>query len=66
MLGGCGFWWPSGWPRPELTWWLIESARGEGLATEASVTAIDFAYRVLNWDSVETHIPHYLRVARMV
>jgi hypothetical protein len=22
MVGGCGFWWPGGWPRPELTWWF--------------------------------------------
>jgi RimJ/RimL family protein N-acetyltransferase len=56
MVGGCGFWWPGGWPRSELTWWLIKSARGSGLATEASVAAIDFAYRKLNWDLVETHI----------
>ena len=56
MIGGCGFWWPSGWPRPELTWWLVKSAQGNGLATEASITAIDFAYRELGWSSVETHL----------
>ena len=56
MVGGCGFWWPSGWPRPELTWWLLPSAQGQGLATEASGAAINFAYRTLNWATVETHI----------
>ncbi len=56
MVGGCGFWWPSGWPRPELTWWLIKSAQGGGLATEASNLAIDFAYQNLNWNTVETHL----------
>jgi ribosomal-protein-alanine N-acetyltransferase len=56
MVGGCGFWWPDGWPRPELTWWLIKPAQGNGLATEASVSAINFAYRKLNWNSVETHL----------
>ena len=56
MIGGCGFWWPSGWPRPELTWWLIPAARGSGFATEASNTAIDYAYQTLGWSAVETHI----------
>jgi len=56
MVGGCGFWWPSGWPRPELTWWLVKSAQGKGLATEASISAINFAYQKLNWPSVETHL----------
>ena len=56
MVGGCGFWWPGGWPRPELTWWLTKHARGRGLATEASHSAIDFAYQTLGWNSVETHL----------
>lgn len=64
MVGGCGFWWPDGWPRPELTWWLIEAARGEGLATEASLAALDFAYRELNWDIVETHLDDDNETAR--
>jgi hypothetical protein len=42
-LGGCGLWHPEGWPRRELTWWLLPSARGGGLATEASVRVIDHA-----------------------
>ena len=56
MVGGCGFWWPDGWPRSELTWWLVKSAQGAGLATEASLAAIDFAYQILKWKTVETHI----------
>ena len=56
MIGGCGYWWPSGWPRSELTWWLNKSAQGNGYATEASFAAIEFAYGELGWDSVETHI----------
>ena len=64
MIGGCGFWWPSGWPRPELTWWLIESARGNGYASEASLAAIDFAYRQLDWQLVETHIDDDNEAAR--
>ena len=64
MIGGCGFWWPSGWPRPELTWWLTKSARGSGFATEASRTAIEFAYHTLGWNSVETHIDDDNEAAR--
>ena len=55
-VGGCGLWWPSGWPRSELTWWLLPSARGHGLATEASRAAISYAYDVLTWNVVQTHM----------
>ena len=64
MIGGCGFWWPGGWPRPELTWWLVKSFRGSGFATEASFSAIDFAYQELNWSSVETHLDDENEAAR--
>ena len=64
MVGGCGFWWPSGWPRPELTWWLVKSAQGKGLATEASISAINFAYQKLEWHSVETHLDDDNEAAR--
>lgn len=56
MIGGCGLWWPEGWPRSELTWWLMPASRGSGFATEASRAAISFAYQVLKWDLVETHM----------
>lgn len=56
MVGSCGLWWPEGLPRSELTWWLLPSARGEGIATEASLAAIAFGYDVLGWDLVETHM----------
>ena len=55
-VGGCGFSWPSGWPRCELTWWIVPAARRQGLATEASRAAIAFAYGTLGWDQVETHM----------
>ncbi len=55
-LGGCGFTWPEGWPRRELTWWLLPEARGRGVATETSVAAIDHAYTEYGWELVETHM----------
>lgn len=55
-LGGCGFTWPQGWPRRELTWWLLPEARGQGVAVEASKTAIRHAYEVYGWPLVETHM----------
>lgn len=56
VMGGCGLYHPEGWPRHELTWWLLPEMRGQGLATEASAAVIDFGYRVLGWGSVETHM----------
>ena len=56
MIGGCGLWWPEAYPRSELTWWIIPSARQKGYAKEASQAAIRFGYRELGWDMVETHM----------
>ena len=54
ILGACGFWQGSGWPR-ELTWWLLPEARGQGYALEASRAAIEHAYAEFGWESVETY-----------
>lgn len=56
MIGSCGLWWPKGWPRSELTWWIVPSARRKGYAHEASRAAIQFGYDVLEWPMVETHM----------
>lgn len=56
VLGGCGLLWPEGWPRSELTWWLLAGARGNGFATEASRAVIQYALEQAGWDSVETHM----------
>lgn len=56
MIGGCGLWWAEGWPRSELTWWIIPAARRMGYAAEASRAAIGFGYRTLGWAVVETHM----------
>lgn len=56
MVGGCGIWWPDGYPRSELTWWILPKARRNGFALEASRAAIRFGYDVIGWDIVETHM----------
>ncbi|MEM8759940.1 MAG: GNAT family N-acetyltransferase [Pseudomonadota bacterium] len=55
-VGGVGLAHPEGWPRHELTWWLLPHSRGTGLAQEASVAIMSFAINSLGWPSVETHI----------
>jgi [ribosomal protein S5]-alanine N-acetyltransferase len=54
-VGGCGLYWPTGWPRPELTWWVLPEQRRRGFAREASVAAIRFGHETLGWARVETH-----------
>lgn len=54
-IGGCGICWPDGWPRPELTWWIIPAARRQGFAEEASRAVIGWAYEN-GWQRVETHM----------
>lgn len=56
VLGGCGLYWPEGWPNHELTWWLLGEARGGGYASEASRAVIEWAYDTLGWPCVETHM----------
>jgi [ribosomal protein S5]-alanine N-acetyltransferase len=56
MIGGCGLWWPEGYPRSELTWWIVPEARRKGYALEASRAAVGFGYSQLGWPLVETHM----------
>ena len=56
MVGGAGLFWPQGWPRSELTWWIVPEARRNGYAFEASRAVVGFAYRELGWSQVETHM----------
>lgn len=56
MVGCAGIKWPDGWPRHELTWWIAPGARRRGYALEASRAAIDWAYDVLGFETVETHM----------
>jgi RimJ/RimL family protein N-acetyltransferase len=66
MIGGCGLWWPEGYPRSELTWWIIPSARRHGYALEASRGAIDFGYAALGWPMIETHMNDENIAARLL
>ncbi|MEM9060010.1 MAG: GNAT family N-acetyltransferase [Pseudomonadota bacterium] len=56
FLGGTGIVHPVGWPRHELTWWLMPDAQGTGFATEASRAVLNWAYGTLGWPVVETHM----------
>lgn len=55
QVGTCGFWQGRDWP-VELTWWVLPEHRGKGIATEASVAELSYAYNVLGWDKVETYM----------
>ena len=55
-VGGTGIVQPAKWPRHELTWWLMPQAQGTGFATEASRAVLNWAYDVLGWSLVETHM----------
>jgi RimJ/RimL family protein N-acetyltransferase len=63
-IGGCGIVWPEGWPRHELTWWIAPAARRRGYALEASRAAIGWAYELLGWGRVETHMNDSNEAAR--
>ena len=63
-LGGCGLYWAEGWPRPELTWWLLREARGQGYATEASRAVMAYAKGRPGWPGVETHMDDNNEAAR--
>lgn len=66
MVGGCGLWWPEAYPRSELTWWIIPSARRNGYALEASRAAVRFGYDTLGWELVETHMNDENVAARLL
>lgn len=63
MVGGCGILWPEGWPRHELTWWIMPGARRHGYAEAASRTVLRWARKALHWDVVETHMRDENRAA---
>ncbi|MFN3584882.1 GNAT family N-acetyltransferase [Phenylobacterium sp.] len=56
VVGGCGLVWPEGWPRHELTWWIVPAARRHGYAFEASRAAVRWGYDALGFERVETHM----------
>ncbi|MGD1924720.1 MAG: GNAT family N-acetyltransferase [Paracoccaceae bacterium] len=64
FVGGTGIVHPDGWPRHELTWWLMPDAQRTGFATEASIAVLRWAYDTLGWPVVETHMRDENRPAR--
>jgi RimJ/RimL family protein N-acetyltransferase len=56
-LGIVGHWYPWGWPETEVGWVLFDAAHeGRGIAREAASACIDYAWRVLDWDTVVSYI----------
>lgn len=49
-LGRVGTIHPYGWPEREVGWGIIKSAMGKGLALEAAVATMDYAFDVLGWE----------------
>jgi hypothetical protein len=43
---------PEGWPGTEVGWGVLASAAGKGLAHEAAVASIDWAFDALGWSEV--------------
>lgn len=63
-IGGCGIVHPEGWPRHELTWWIVPTARRRGYAAEASRAVIRWGLTDLGWPAVETHMNDQNAAAR--
>lgn len=51
-LGRLGPWRPDGWPGNEIGWGIVRDAWGRGIAFEAAVAAIDWAFATLGWQDV--------------
>jgi RimJ/RimL family protein N-acetyltransferase len=55
-LGRIGPWRPGGkeggWPGNEVGWGVKRAARGRGVAYEAAVASIDYAFDTLGWEDV--------------
>ena len=44
VMGMAGPWFPAGWPEPEVSYHLTETARGRGLASEAVQCILDWLF----------------------
>ncbi|WP_420826286.1 GNAT family N-acetyltransferase [Shimia biformata] len=54
--GLVGIWNPEGWPEPELGWVMFAGFEGKGLAYEAALAARDWAYAVLDFETLTSNI----------
>lgn len=56
-FAGCvGLWFSDGWPELELGYWLMPEAHGRGYATEAGVSARDYAWEVVGAETLVSYI----------
>jgi RimJ/RimL family protein N-acetyltransferase len=52
-IGRIGPWQPHQWPVTEVGWGVHPEAQGKGLAFEAAVYSVDFAFETLGWERVD-------------
>jgi RimJ/RimL family protein N-acetyltransferase len=55
-LGEVGIYQPEGYPEPELGWFVIDSAEGLGIATEAARAVMLWARQSFGWDHIDNYI----------
>jgi RimJ/RimL family protein N-acetyltransferase len=56
-MGIVGHWHPKTWPEREVGWVLFSDAHeGKGHVTEAARACVDYAWRVLKWDTIVSYI----------
>lgn len=48
-IGIVGCFYPDDWPEPEIAWSVFEGAEGRGIAHEAAIATLRFAYNTLGW-----------------
>jgi len=51
FAGLVGPWFPVGWPEPEIAWTMMPEFQGRGLAKEAALAALRYAYANLGWNT---------------
>ena len=56
FVGGVGLWFPDGWPELELGYWLMPEMQGKGYATEAALAARNYAFEVLEAETIVSYI----------
>ncbi|MEZ5812354.1 MAG: GNAT family N-acetyltransferase [Rhizobiaceae bacterium] len=49
FVGIVGPWFPVGWPEPEIAWTVMPEFQSTGMAREAALRALRFAYEDLGW-----------------
>jgi RimJ/RimL family protein N-acetyltransferase len=52
FVGRVGIWHPDGWPGTEIGWGIAAEYWGKGYATEAAVSARDWAFKSLEIDEL--------------